>query len=494
MGRSLLDAVIVGAGFSGIAAAIHLKKLGMNEIVIVEREDDVGGTWHVNRYPGIAVDIMSATYQYWFEPNPHWSRLYARGGEIKDYADHVAAKYDVRRHVRFRTEVASAAWDADTKSWRVHLSDGQDLIARFLISATGFLSQRRYPDIAGLDTFGGEIVHTTQWQHKRPDLIGRRVGVIGTGATSVQMLPELAKQVDHLTVYQRTPIWVTPKLDIAIPGYMRRIFAKYRYTQRCLRACTDALYRFMLFVVLNYPRYRALVKLNEWACRAQLFLIIRDSRLRAQLTPDYSFGCKRPTYSNDYYRMFTSADVRLDTSGIDRIEPDGIRSCDGTKTVIDTLVLSTGFDVWEHNFPAFETIGRHGIDLSTWWRERRYESYEGVTVPNFPNYFAMTCPWACTGLSFFDTIHQQMVHMERLFGEVLRQGSMTFEVTETASQRFIARMRPRMEATLLYHANCATSRTFYLNDEGDSAWFRPTSTRTALREQAKFPLTDYKFS
>jgi cation diffusion facilitator CzcD-associated flavoprotein CzcO len=494
MGVAQFDAVIVGAGFSGLAAAVELKGLGYANIVILEREDDLGGTWHVNRYPGVAVDICSMSYQYWFEPNPQWSRLYAKGPELKRYVDDVAAKYDLRRHVRFRTAAEKAVWDADEQVWRVGLSDGDTVIGRFLISATGFLSQRHYPDIPGLDGFAGTVLHTTWWDPDT-DLTGRRVGVIGTGATSVQLVPEVAKQAAELTVYQRTPIWVTPKIDFPMPAVARRLLTRVPLLQRVLCGFSDAIYEVILMsAVLNHRRYSALAKFVEFECKALLFLTVGDRALRKKLLPDYSFGCKRPALSNSYYRTFDKPHVYLETIGIDRIEADGIVTRDGAKTQLDTLILATGFNVWDHNFPAFETIGRSGVDLGKWWRDRRYESYQGVTVPNFPNYVAMTCPWAFTGLSYFSTIKGQTVHMNRLFGEMRKRGATVFEVTGEANADFMERMRAKMDPTVLYHGSCATSNSYYYNPDGDAAWFRPTSTRDALREQSQFPVSDYRIA
>jgi cation diffusion facilitator CzcD-associated flavoprotein CzcO len=485
------DAVIVGAGFSGMAAAIELKKLGFDDIVIVEREDDIGGTWHVNRYPGAAVDIMSSSYQYWFEKNPGWTRIYAHGPELKQYATDVCDKYDLRRHVILNTAVECAVWDEDAKVWRVTVATGEQLVARFVINASGFLSQRHYPDIDGLHTFAGEVLHTTWWDTER-DLSGRRIGAIGTGATSVQLLPELARDAGSLTVYQRTPIWVTPKMDMALPGALRRLFMAVPLLAGVLRLLSESLYRVVLAsAVLNYRRFSILARVVELQCRAMLFLRVRDRKVRKQLTPDYSFGCKRPSISNVYYAMFNKPNVHLQTSGIDHIEADGIVARDGTKAQIDTLILATGFNVWDHNFPAFETIGRGRVDLGKWWKEHRYASYQGITVPEFPNYIAMTSPWAFTGVSFFDTIQAQSVHIRRLLGEIRRRGAITFEVTDSATERFVTRMRAKLDDTVLFQGTCATSNSYYFNGDGDAAWFRPTSTRAALREHASFPFSDY---
>ncbi len=244
MSSEQFDVVIVGAGFGGIGAAIQLKRLGYDDIAILDREADLGGTWHVNRYPGLAVDVPSTTYSYWFEPNPHWSRLFATGPELKKYANDVADKYDVRRHMRFNTTVESARWDEDAQLWQVALADGETLTTRFLITATGFLSQPHTPDIPGITSFEGKVVHTTAWDDSH-DFAGRRVGLIGTGATAIQLIPELAKTVADLTVYQRTAIWVAPKLDFGIAPAVQRLFARVPLAQRALRWVTDSLLEFM---------------------------------------------------------------------------------------------------------------------------------------------------------------------------------------------------------------------------------------------------------
>src|ERR1700704_282425 len=325
------DAVIVGAGFGGIGAAIQLKRSGYENFVILDREDDLGGTWHVNHYPGLAVDVPTTTYSYFFEPNPNWSRLFTPGPEIKRYADDVADKFDVRRHMRFNTVVEGARWDEDASVWRVTVADGETLSTRYLITATGFLSQPKGPD------FAGKVIHTTAWDDEYP-LEGRRVAVIGTGATAVQLIPELTKKVSDLTVYQRTPIWVVPKIDLRFGERAKRLFARIPLTQRAVRWLTDSIYEVMInTAVIHHRHFRRLNIAAADLSKMHRFASIRDKELRRRLTPDYDFGCKRPTFSNRYYRAFTKPHVHLQTDGIARIEADGIVNADGSKTVLDTL-------------------------------------------------------------------------------------------------------------------------------------------------------------
>ena len=491
MTNQQFDAAIVGAGFGGIGAAIQLNRLGYDNIVILEREDDLGGTWHVNHYPGLTVDVPSTTYSYWFEPNPYWSRLYAPGAELKRYANHVADKYNVRRHMRFNTTVEGARWDDDAQVWRIEVSGGETLSAQFLVAATGFLCQPRTPDIPGIDTFNGRIIHTAKWDGSY-SFKGKHAAVIGTGSTAVQVIPELAKQVSELTVYQRTPTWVMPKIDVVFPATVQRLFARLPLAQRMVKWCTDTSMEFMMVIAMW--KFRYFRKVNVAAAdiaKLLRFLTVRDKELRRKLDPDYDFGCKRPTLSNSYYHTFSKPHVHLETSGIARIEPDGIVGDDGGKRFIDTLVLATGFDVWDANLPAIEVIGREGRNLGKWWRENRFQAYEGVSVPYFPNFLTLAGPYAWVGLSWFNTVEYEMRHMDRLFGELQRRGARTFEITEEANARFLDRMTQLLEDSVFRLGNCVTSRSYWFNPSGEAPLFRPTSVRKAVTEQDRFPLSDY---
>jgi cation diffusion facilitator CzcD-associated flavoprotein CzcO len=488
------DAVIVGAGFGGMGAAIQLKRMGIDDLVILEREDDLGGTWHVNRYPGLAVDIASVTYSYSFEPNPYWSRLFAPGAELKRYAEHVADKYDLRRHMRFGALVDGAQWDEDAQHWVVQLDGGATVVARYLLTATGFLSQPHTPDIPGIDTFAGKIIHTSAWDDDY-DLDGKRAAVIGTGATAVQLIPQIAPKLAELTVYQRTPIWVTPKQDGAIPKPVQRLFARLPITQRAARlANTSVLEVVMVSAVLHFRQAQLLNRGAALVAKAHLRRQVPDPELRRKLTPDYDFGCKRPTFSNDYYPTFNRTNVHLETTPIARIELDGIVTTDGAKTEIDTLVLATGFNIWDTNFPALEIIGREGRNLGKWWRENRFQAYEGVAVPYFPNYLTLASPYAYSGLSYFTTIESQMRHMKRLFGELRRREATTFEVSEHANEQFLDRVTDKLASSVFYLGSCSTARSYYFNQHGEAAILRPTSTINAFREADRFPVDDYAYA
>ncbi len=498
------DVIIIGAGFGGMGAAISLKRLGYDDIAILEREDDLGGTWHVNHYPGLAVDIASVTYSYSFEPNPYWKHWFARGHELKQYAGHVADKYDLRRHMEFGVLAEGARWDEEAQHWvlttrPVGGGRRKTRTTRFLMTATGFLSQPKLPDIEGVDEFAGAVIHTAKWDDS-VDLDGKRIAVIGTGATAVQLIPTIAKRAGHLTVFQRTPIWVTPKTDFTIPGPVQQLFAAQPWTQRVARKANSMwLEGMMVTAVLHYKQAKLLNQGAAALAKAHLRRQVRAPETRQKLTPDYSFGCKRPTFSNDYYPTFNRDNVALETTAIERITPTAVVTVDAQTNErraheIDVLVLATGFNLWDTNFPAFEIIGKDGKDLGKSWRTHGYHAFEGVSVPGFPNFISLNSPYSYSGLSYFMTIEVQMRHIERLFGELAERTAQTFEVKQAADRAFLDQMLERMDDTVFNQGSCGTARSYYYTNEGDAVLLRPTSSGNARKAVDAFPLTDYRIA
>jgi cation diffusion facilitator CzcD-associated flavoprotein CzcO len=338
------------------------------------------------------------------------------------------------------------------------------------------------------------VIHTAAWDDGH-DLTGERVAVIGTGATAVQLIPEVARNAGSVTVFQRTPIWVAPKTDGAIPAAVQRLFARCPVTQRALRLVNTALLEAIM--VTGVLHFRQAKRFNSSAAALALRHLhrqVKDPELRRKLTPDYDFGCKRPTFSNDYFPTFLRPHVTLETVPIDRFEPDGAVTVDGRRTGIDTLVLATGYNIWDINFPAIEIIGRGGRNLGKWWRENRFQAYEGVTVPRFPNYITLASPYSYSGLSYFTTIESQMRHIARLFAELRRRGARTFEVTQAANDEFLDRVTAKLADSVFYVGQCATARSYYFNQHGEAAILRPTSTFNAFREAGSFPLSAYEFA
>ncbi|MGH9578658.1 MAG: flavin-containing monooxygenase, partial [Terriglobales bacterium] len=292
------EAVIVGTGFGGMGSAIQLGRQGITSILMLDRADDLGGTWYLNTYPGLAVDIASLSYSYSFEPNPYWSRLYAPGREIKAYANHIANKYQLRPYMRFNISVDKVIYDEAGKFWTVYPSGQKPITTRFLILATGVLSQPKNPDIPGVDSFAGKVIHTAAWDHDY-DLTGKRAAMIGTGASAVQVLPKLVKQVAHMDVYQRTAIWVLPKSNPRFSPGLQKLFARVPLIQRFFRFISDSILELVMVTgVLHNRQFPFLTKSMETACTRFLNSQVADPELRRKLTPKYSFGCKRPTFSN----------------------------------------------------------------------------------------------------------------------------------------------------------------------------------------------------
>ena len=326
------EAVIVGTGFGGMGAAIQLKRLGIDDLVMLEREDDLGGTWHVNRYPGLAVDIASVTYSYSFEPNPWWKHWYARGAGAE------AVRRARRRQVRPAPAHAvqhrgrGRPLGRDAQQWEVQVAGGEPVRARYLVAATGFLSQPRLPDIEGVGDFAGAVVHSAKWDPD-VDLAGKRVAIIGTGATAVQLIPELARRPATSRSSSARRSGLPPSWTARCRGAVQRAFARAPFTQRWARKVnTGVLELIMVAGVLHYRRAKALNRGAERVAKRHLRRQVEDPELRRKLTPDYSFGCKRPTFSNDYYRAFTKDHVDLETESIERITPTGVELTDGRRS------------------------------------------------------------------------------------------------------------------------------------------------------------------
>jgi cation diffusion facilitator CzcD-associated flavoprotein CzcO len=484
------EVIIVGAGFAGIGAGIALKRAGIEDFVLLERADDIGGTWRDNSYPGLAVDIPSPTYSFAFEPRPNWSRLYARGPEIKAYADHCASKYGILPHVRLNSTVTAARFDEDADLWHVELAGGATLTGRYLLSCQGALTTPSLPAIEGLDDFTGHTVHTARWDHDH-DLTGERVAVIGTGATALQLIPEIAGKVAHLDVFQRTPIWVYPKVDPRFPRPVQELFRRVPATQRAMRLVTTTAVEVLVTGVVHHRRVAPLVRGVERRCLRHLKKQVKDPAVRAELTPRYGFGCKRPSFSNDYLRTFNRDNVDLRTVPIERITKTGIRTVDGREHEIDTLVLATGFKVFDISFPI---VGREGTELTEFWRANRRQSYEGASVPRFPNLFLVPGPYGNIGLSWFQMIDAQIRHALRVITETRRRGATRAEVRPQAHDRYMRWVKRRMPNTVFLNGDCATANSYYFDEHGDAPWQRPSSVIAARRRSRSFPLEDYEYT
>ncbi|WP_026413546.1 flavin-containing monooxygenase [Actinomadura oligospora] len=490
----MAEIVIVGAGFSGLCVGIQLLRRGIRDFVILDAAESVGGVWRHNTYPGVAVDIPSATYSYSFEPNPRWSRAFAPGEEVRAYAEHCATRYGLRPHLRLGTRVEKAVFDPDGHRWRVSTSGGE-LDARFLVCAVGPLDQPRNPDIPGLADFEGKIVHTARWDHAH-DLRGARVAVIGTGASGLQVIPEIAERAARLDVYQRTPIWVLPKVDFAIPRGVRRLFRLLPPVQRLVRLVTTAASEVVMVLgIVHYSKAPFLVRAAELVCRAHLRRQVPDRAIRRRLTPRYGFGCKRPSFSNRYFPAFTRENVELVTDPIARVTASGIVTRDGTERPVDTLVLATGFKILEPGAtPPFPVVGLGGVELGEHWDLERYHAFEGLSVPFAPNFWMMNGPYTVTGASWFSIIEAGTTHIVRVLVEARRRRALRVSVRPGPHDAFTADMRRRMRGTILAQPSCARSNSYYFDKRGEAPYIRPQSGLYVWRRARTFDLNDYEFT
>lgn len=485
------EVVIVGAGFSGLGTSIALQRAGFDDHVLLEEGDDVGGTWHWNRYPGVAVDIPSFSYQFSFERRTAWSRVYAPGEELRDYANHCADKYEVRRRVRFGTRVISAVLDDGEHLWRLTTSRGDELTARFLIAATGVLTQPKPPDIPGLESFGGTTVHTARWDDAIA-LGGKRVGIIGTGASAVQVIPAIAGEVEHLTVFQRTPIWCLPKPDGALPGPLRWALGAVPFGDAGARLASQVFVEATFPLPAHFngvvPVGRAAERLGRWYLRRE----VHDPDVRDKLTPRYALGCKRPSFHNEYLATFNRDNVLLETAPITGITKRGV-SVEGARHALDVLILATGFKVFERgNMPPFAVAGRGGIDLEGFWAEHRFQAYEGASVPGFPNFFTILGPYAYNGASYFNLIENQTRHIVRCLERARRERATLVEVTREANDRFFAQMLARRGNQIFFQESCSRANSYYFDVHGDVP-FRPSPSLEVRWRSARFDLDDYRF-
>ncbi|WP_063063951.1 flavin-containing monooxygenase [Nocardia violaceofusca] len=486
------EVIIVGAGFSGIGVAIALRKAGFRDFLIVDDADGVGGTWHWNTYPGIAVDIPSFSYQYSFEQSSRWSRIYAPGRELKDYAEHCVDKYGLRPRIRFSTTITTAEFDEDASVWTLRTGDGETLTARYVIGATGVLTRPKLPDIPGVESFSGLTMHTSRWDHDR-DLRGKRVAIIGTGASAVQVIPAIAPDVAELTVFQRTPIWCLPRPDTALPTPARWALRYLPGGQAISRLASQAFVELTFPLSAHYYSNLPLAKLGERSGLAHLRRQVHDPVVRDKLTPRYALGCKRPGFSNDYLPTFNRDNVSLETDPIAEITPTGVRTAAGNEYPADVLILATGFKVMESgNMPTFDMTGVGGRDLEKWWDENRLQAYEGVSVPGFPNFFSIIGPYGYNGSSYFTLIEMQTSHILRLLRHARGKRAHRIEVTAAANERYFREMLERRGGQVFWQDSCAVSNSYYFDRHGDVP-LKPMSTVEAAWRATHFDLGDYTF-
>ena len=472
---------IIGAGFGGLGAAIRLDQEGIHDFVVLEKSDDVGGTWRENTYPGCACDVPSHLYSFSFALNPEWSRSFAPQPEILDYLRAMADR--VRDKVRFGAEVESARWDDDEQRWLIATTAG-DFRAQALASATGPLSQPKGPKVDGLGDFAGTMFHSAEWDHGH-DLTGERVAVIGTGASAAQFIPHVQERAAHMDVFQRTPPWVLPKPDFAHGERTHRLFRRFPAAQRALR---NGVYYFAESLVYGLARDQRALKPNEALGRWLLRRQVKDPVLREKLTPDYRIGCKRIVFANDYFPALDAPNADVITEPIREVVRDGIVTADGVHRGYDTILLGTGFDVWGQA-SAERLIGRDGRSLMEVWEPTGPVAYRGTSVAGFPNHFLIIGP--NTGLgnnSMINIIEAQVEYMIEALRTMDRASLASVDVRPDAQDRHNEQIQERMVGTVWTGGGC---KSWYLTEDGVNRTLWPSYSNEFKRSLERFQAGDY---
>ena len=450
--------VIIGSGFAGLCMAIQLKQAGYHDFVILEKNDDLGGTWRDNKYPGCACDVPSHMYSYSFELNPGWSRMFAPQEEIWAYMRRCVDKYGVAAHIHYGCEVERLEWDDSARRWHVHITSGELYTTRAIVSGIGALHVPSVPEIPGAGRFAGSAFHSAQWDASC-NLAGKRVAAVGTGASAIQFVPQIAKEADQVYVFQRTPPWIHPRPDFEIPPAVRTMFAAAPPTMRAFR---DGIYWLLETRAVGFAVHPKLMAPLQRMAERHIERQIDDPALRAKVTPDYMVGCKRLLLSSDYYPALTRPNVDLVTDHIAEITETGLVCADGSAYDVDVIIYGTGFKTVEA-VAEMNVAGRDGVKLQDIWRGGM-EAYHGITVAGFPNFFMLLGP--NTGLghnSVVFMIESQVQHVMSCLRLIATQKADTIEVRPAALRRFNDGIQRRLRRAVWSQGGC---KSWYLDDEG----------------------------
>ncbi len=481
------DVLVIGAGFGGIAVAVELRRAGIHDVVVLEAADDVGGVWRENTYPGAGCDVPSPLYSFSFAPNPAWPRRYALQPDILAYLRRVARRFGVYNLVRFRSEVTSAEFDAETGRWSVRTSDGAEYSARVLVPATGQLSRPVYPSVPGTATFTGPSFHSARWDHDF-DLRGKRVAVVGTGASAIQFVPKIAEQVRQLHLFQRTPPWVMPKADHTMPEWVKRLFARVPLAQRAYR---DFLYWTLELRAIGFNGDPRIMRLAQKIAKRHLDRQVADPVLREKLTPDYVLGCKRVLISNDYYPALTRDNVEVVTDGIAEVTETSVIDKAGVEREVDAIIYGTGFHVTD-GYDHLDIVGANGTNLGRQWSEHGMQTHLGITANGYPNLFLLLGP--NTGLghnSVVFMIEQQIRYIAEAMNYVEAHGADAIEVRADAQAQFNADIQRKLANGIWTRGGC---KSWYLDSQGVNRTIWPGFTWRYWLRTRKLDPSDFRLS
>jgi cation diffusion facilitator CzcD-associated flavoprotein CzcO len=461
-----------------------LRRAGYQDVTVFERSEQLGGVWHHNTYPGAACDVPSHFYEFSFAPNPNWSRRYAPQAEIQAYLERVARRYGVLDRIRLNTDVSSARWERDRDKWLLQTGAGAH-DADLLITACGQLNVPKVPAIPGLEAFEGPAFHTARWRHD-VDLAGKRVAVIGTGCSAIQVVPSIQPVVERLDVYQRSPGWTFPRMDFAYSERTKRLFQRFPLVQRLDRASILAFHELGAAAMTSKPWLR---RPFEAVGRRQIDKVIADPELRRKVTPTDELGCKRVMLTDDWYPALTKPNVELITESVAEVTPTGIRTGDGVERPADVIVLATGFAT--HGFVApMEVVGDEGRTLAEEWSEVP-RAYLGLSVPGFPNMFLLYGPNTNGGTgSVIYTIEAGVTHVIAALRELERRAAQKIEVRRDAAQAFDRELREALAKTV-WHTGCTS---WYLDENGNDPNQWPWLWSTYRRRTAELSPRAYELS
>lgn len=475
--------VIIGAGMTGILLVIKLREAGITDITVLEKKSTLGGTWRENTYPGVSCDVPAQMYTYAFEPNPDWSKLYADGSEIQAYFERVARKYGVMECIRFDEAVTDATYE--NGKWHIKTSQNNSLDADFLVSATGILHHPARPDIPGINTFSGAMFHTAEWQHN-VDLTGKKVGIIGTGSTAAQVVPEVAKIAKELHVFQRTPQWILRSENVPFTEEQKRRYHRKPWL-------LTLAYYFNSFMMQQL--FSKAVIGNRWPhlyvsllCKANLWLSVKNAALRKKLTPNYKVGCKRIVLNNIFYDAIQAKNVHLETDKIKEINAQGI-NCEGNKQIdLDVIILATGFHPFNFMRPM-NLIGKNGIHIDDAWKNK-IQAYRSLFLPDFPNFFLMLGP--NTPIGNYSVIAMSEVQTNYIIQLIdqWRAGKFTaISAKPDALKRYNGYLKAGMGRTA-WVGGC---QSWYLDKDGDPAMW-PYTWKQWVEEMQTPDYADFDFA
>jgi cation diffusion facilitator CzcD-associated flavoprotein CzcO len=501
------EVVVIGAGPGGIATAQMLQQNGIDDFVILERSHDFGGTWRDNHYPGLAVDIPTLWYQLSFAVNPDWSRLFAPGPEIYAYLRDTAHRLGLYPHLRPHSEVVCQQWDDTAGLWRLTLATGEAVTARFVVSSVGgYVNAKPRVDIDGIDDFAGTVLRPNAWDDDY-DPRGKRVAVIGTGSSGVQITAALSGQAADVAVFQRTPAWVLPKVDFDIPAAMRRalrvpgVVGAVNWAGRMLM---DAFMVAPIVHLFSRLPERVLVRampLYDAYCRAlyRLLLraVVRDPATRRALVPRYGILAKRPVISSSFLPALNDPNTHLITTPIERITPAGVRTVDGVDHPVDLLVLATGYELWTdpETYRPGTVLGSNGFDLAEYYRAHGLSAYAGTAHPRLPNRWEIVGPLGFVGFAWPDFVETMASHAVRMITEARRRSLPVVAVSDDAFHRWNERMRRDGRVAHLYFTACNPGlSTYFVNSQRDTVYHRPQTIAGSRRFARHSPLSDYEFT